>query len=49
MPSVDRFYCVEVPFPQGEEASSREGVAISISPLKHQAKTPLSRSEHCWI
>jgi hypothetical protein len=49
MPSVDRFYYAEVPFPQGEEPSYRKGVAISISPLKHKAKTPLSQSEHCWI
>lgn len=49
MPSIDRFYCVEVLFPQGEESSSREGVAISISPLKPQANTPLSRSENCRI
>ncbi len=49
MPAGDRLFSEEAPFPQSEESSNREDLAISISPLRRQVETPFSSQANSRI
>ncbi len=49
MPSVNRDFSVENPFPGSDQLSSCEGFTLNISTLKRQIETPYSSQNESLI